>query len=126
MAVLVAFALTAMALASIGLYGVLSYQVAQRRRELGVRAALGADRRALIGLVLRQGLGVTAAGIVLGLAGAAWVTRLMQGLLFGVDPHDAVAFVLAPVMLLAVAAAATLVPASRAASADPIEALRCE
>jgi putative ABC transport system permease protein len=126
MTVLMAFAVLALLLAAVGLYGVLSYQVLQRRRELGVRAALGASRGSLIALVLRQGVLVAAAGIALGLVGAAWLTRLMQGLLFGITAHDAVAFSAAPVMLLLVAIAATLIPARRAASADPIEVLRSE
>jgi len=126
MAILVAFAAIATMLAAVGLYGVLSYQVWQRRRELGVRAALGASRPALLRLVLRQGLAVTAAGILLGLVGAAWAARSMQALLFGVEPHDALAFSVAPLVLLLVAAAAVLVPARRAASANPIEALKCE
>ena len=126
MAVLTAFAILALLLAAIGLYGVLSYQVLQRRRELGVRAALGASRSSLIGLVLRQGVTVAAAGIILGLLVAAWLTRLMQGLLFGVTPHDVVSFGAAPVLLLIVAVAATLIPARRAAAADPIEVLRSE
>jgi predicted permease len=126
MTVLMSFALLAVLLAAVGLYGVLSYQVLQRRRELGVRAALGASRGSLIALVLRQGLGVAVIGIALGLGGAAWLARLMQGLLFGIAPHDAIAFSAAPVTLLAVAVVATLIPARRAASADPIEVLRAE
>ena len=124
--ILAAFATIALALAAIGLYGVLSYQVSQRRRELGVRAALGASRPALLRLVLRQGLAVTAAGIVIGLVAALWLSELMAGLLFGVEAHDAVAFIVAPVALLVVAVAAILIPARRAASADAMEALRCE
>jgi putative ABC transport system permease protein len=126
MAVLVVFAFVALLLAAIGLYGVLSYQVSQRRRELGIRGALGASRASLVALVLRQGLTVTLVGIVLGLAGAAWTTRLLQGLLFGITPHDVLTFGVAPVALLIVAIVATAVPARRAASVDPIEALRCE
>ncbi len=126
MTVLVAFALLALALASVGLYGVLSYGVSQRRRELGVRAALGAERRDLIALVVRRGLGVTIAGLVLGLAASLVTTRLLQGMLFGVTPLDAVAFVAAPVVLLPVALAACALPARRAASVDPSVALRCE
>jgi putative ABC transport system permease protein len=126
MAVLAAFATLAVVLAAVGLYGVLSYQVLQRRRELGVRAALGATRGSLIALVLRQGVGVAAAGVGLGLLGAAWLARLMRGLLFGVTPHDGVAFAAAPALLLLVAIAATLIPARRAASADPIEVLKAE
>jgi predicted permease len=126
MAILLLFATVALVLAAVGLYGVLSYQVSQRRRELGVRAALGASRGSLVGLVMRQGVAVAGAGIVVGLVGAAWLAQLMQGLLFGVTPRDAVAFSLAPVTVLLVAVVATLVPARRAASADPIEVLRAE
>jgi predicted permease len=125
-ATLAAFALLAVALAAIGLYGVLSYNVTRRRREMGVRGALGADRRALVSLVLRQGLLVTAAGLALGLAGAAAMTRLLASLLFGVTPFDAVAFGTAPALLLAVALGACLIPAWRAASVPPTEALRGE
>jgi putative ABC transport system permease protein len=126
MLVFVAFAAVAMLLAAIGLYGVLSHQVLQRRAEMGVRAALGATPRALVALVMREGLLVTTAGIVLGLAGAAWLSRLLQSLLFGVTPHDAAAFVAAPLALLVVAVLATVIPARRAAATDPIDALRHE
>jgi predicted permease len=120
------FALLAVALAAIGLYGVLSYNVSRRRREMGVRGALGADRGTIVGLVVRQGLGVTAAGLVLGLAGAAAVARLLASLLFGVTPFDPVAFGAAPILLFAVALGACLLPAWRAASVPPTEALRGE
>jgi predicted permease len=124
--VLGAFAVLAALLAATGLYGVLSYHVSQRRRELGVRAALGADRGRLMRLVLRQGLVVTGAGLVVGLAGAAAGTRLMGRLLFGVTPLDAISFAAAPALLGLVALAACLVPALRAAAVDPAEALKAE
>ena len=104
----------------------LSFGVAQRKRELGVRAALGARRGDLVGLVLREGLGLTILGVGLGLGAAAGLTRLLQGLLFGVAPLDFVAFAAAPVILVPIAIAACALPARRAAAADPAEALRCE
>jgi predicted lysophospholipase L1 biosynthesis ABC-type transport system permease subunit len=125
-AVLAAFAGLALALAAVGLYSVLSYNVSQRRGELGVRAALGATRGDLVRLVLGQGLAHTALGLALGLVGAAALTRLMERLLFGITALDPVAFGAAPALLLAVACAACLVPARRAAAADPAEALRSE
>jgi predicted permease len=125
-AVLAAFALLALMLASVGLYGVLSYGVSQRRRELGVRAALGASPRDLVAIVVREGLTVAAVGLAAGLAGAALVTRFMQDALFGVQPLDAASFMAAPLLLLAVAAIACVLPASRAASTDPARALRAE
>jgi putative ABC transport system permease protein len=126
MTVLAAFALLALALAAVGLYGVLSYGVWQRRRELGVRAALGAAPRDLMLVVVREGLGVAAIGLAAGLAVAAIVTRFMQGVLFGVAPIDAASFAAAPAVLIVVALAACLLPASRAAATDPAEALRVE
>jgi FtsX-like permease family len=125
-AVLATFAALALALAAVGLYGVLSYSVSQRRRELGVRAALGATRCDLLRLVVGQGLALVGAGMVLGLAGAAALARLMANVLFGVTPHDAMVFATAPLLLLVIAFAACLLPGRRAASADPAEALRCE
>jgi hypothetical protein len=124
--VLAAFALLALALASVGLYGVLSDGVSQRRRELGVRAALGASRGELLALVVREGLTTSGIGLALGLATAALLTRLMQGVLFGVTPLDLLSFAAAPLALLVVACAASLLPGRRAASTDPAEALRCE
>ncbi len=123
---LASLAFLALALAATGLFGALSYNVARRRREMGVRGALGADRGAIVALVLRQGLLVTGAGLVLGLAGAAALARLLASLLFGVTPWDVVAFAAAPAVLLAVALGACLLPAWRAASVPPTEALRAE
>lgn len=117
-------ALLAMGLAGVGLYAALSYGVSQRRRELGVRAALGASRRQLVRLVLREGLAVTLAGVVLGVAAASGLTRLMDRLLFATSPLDALASTLGPALLIAVGVAASLLPALRAASADPSTVLR--
>jgi len=124
MTLLVTFAALALALASLGLYSVLAYGVSQRRRELGVRAALGADRRTLVALVLRQGVGVSAIGLAIGLAAAAALTRLMQSALFGVTPLDPASFALAPAVLALVAFAAAVIPGLRAARIDPAQALR--
>jgi putative ABC transport system permease protein len=126
MAVLIAFAIVALVLASIGLYGVLSYAVSQRRRELGVRAALGAARRDLVALVVREGMATTAIGLATGLIAAAALTRFMRGALFGVAPLDLASFAAAPAILAIVAVLACLVPARRAAAIDPAAALRCE
>jgi putative ABC transport system permease protein len=120
------FAALAMALAGIGLYGALSYSVSQRRRELGVRAALGAPRAALVGLVVREGLSVTLLGVGLGAAGAALSTRLMTRLLFGTSPLDGPSFTLGPALLIGVGIVASLLPAMRAASTDPAKAIRGE
>ncbi|MEO8679213.1 MAG: ABC transporter permease [Vicinamibacterales bacterium] len=125
-AVLGAFAALALLLAAIGLYGVLSYGVSQRLRELGIRAAMGASRSELVGLVLREGLAVVSLGLALGLGAAAALSRYTQSLLFGVTPLDAWSYVAAPAVLLLVALAACAIPARRAASVDPAEALRCE
>jgi predicted permease len=120
------FAGLALVVAATGLYSVLSYNVSERRREIGIRAALGATRGRLVRLVLRQGLGFTIAGLALGLLAAAATSRLLSTLLFGVTPFDGVAFAVAPAALLVVALTACLVPAWRAAATDPAEALRAE
>jgi putative ABC transport system permease protein len=124
--VLAAFAVLALALASVGLYGVLSYNVAQRRREIGVRAALGATRGDVIRMVLREGLVVTMLGLAIGIVVAGFAARAMASVLFGVTPLDHVAFTLGVLLLLVVASAACLIPARRAAAIDPAEALRTE
>jgi putative ABC transport system permease protein len=124
--VLAAFAILALALASVGLYGVLSYSVSQRHRELGLRAALGAGKVDLVRLVVREGVGAATLGLALGLLAAAGLTRLMQGVLFGITPLDPISFAAAPLVLAIVALLACLLPARRAASTDPAEALRCE
>ena len=126
MAVLAAFATLALVLASVGLYGMLSYAVVRRRRELGVRAAIGAGRRDLVTLVVSEGLARAVAGIVIGLAVAAFATDWMRSLLFGVTPLDPAAYAAAPALLLPVAFAACLGPAWRAAATDPAVVLRGE
>ncbi len=117
--VLGTFATLALALAAIGLYGVLSYSVTLRRRELGIRAALGASRRDLLSLVVRQGLIATSAGLGIGLALAVVAARLMRTLLFGIEPLDVPSFAASSALLLTVALAACLIPARRAAASDP-------
>lgn len=120
------FAVLALALAAIGIYGILSYTVSQRYREIGVRRALGARPSHIMGLVLRQGMVLTGLGLVAGLAGAVALTRLVTSLLFGVEPLDAWTFISVPVVLGLVALLACFLPARRATRVDPITALRYE
>jgi len=118
------FALLALVLAAVGLYGVMVYLVTERRRELGVRMALGADRPGIVKMVLSQAFAMAAAGIVLGLAGAAGLSQLLESRLFGIQPLDPVTFAGIPLLLLAVVLLASLVPARRAVTVDPARVLR--
>jgi len=120
------FAAVAMVLAVAGLYGVLSYVVAQRTRELGIRSALGSPTSSLLGLVTKDGLRLVGGGLVLGLIGGAAVTRLMTFMLYGVSPLDAVTWTLAVVLMSLAGLVATLVPARRATRVDPLIAIRAE
>ena len=110
----------------IGVYGVISYAVSQRRREMGMRMALGARASDVTGMVLRQSLMLSFQGLAVGLVLAFGLTRLMSGLLFGVAPSDPVTFVVVPTGLLLVALVASYVPAHRAAQVDPMTVLRSE
>jgi predicted permease len=114
----------ALLLGAVGLYGVISYAVAQRTQEIGVRMALGADRQRVQKMVVRQGLGVTAVGLVLGVVGAFALSRLLKTLLFEVEATDPLTFVVVPVVLAAVSTAAAWLPARRASRVDPARALR--
>ncbi|HYK42134.1 MAG TPA: ABC transporter permease [Thermoanaerobaculia bacterium] len=120
------FAALALVLAAVGISGVLSYLVSRRRREIGIRMALGATRRSVLTLILRGGLGWAGTGIGAGLIAAFFLTRLMSGLLYGVAPHDPRTFAAVTVVLLAIAAAASAIPAFRAARVNPLEALRTD
>ena len=120
------FSLLAALLAALGIYGVMSYAVEQRVREIGVRMALGAARREVVGMVLGEGARVVAVGAAIGLAGGLALSRLMAGLLYEVQPGDPASLVAVTSVLGAVALGACLLPARRAASVDPMDALRWE
>jgi len=120
------FALFALILAVVGVYGVMSHLVAQGAHDIGVRMALGAERSRILRMVMRQGLELTVAGSVLGLIGAVALTRVMASLLFGVSTTDAVTFAAVPVVLVATAMLASYIPARRATCVDPVVALRDE
>jgi len=126
MNVLGAFAALAILLAAIGIYGVMSYAVTQRTREIGIRMALGAGRREVLNLVLRQGFTMITLGLALGLAGAMLMTRVLRTLLFGVSTTDPSVFAAIVVLLSATAWIATYLPARRATRVDPLVALRDE
>ena len=126
MFLLVVFAVCASVLATIGIYGVVSFWVSQRTRELGIRAALGARQSDIMSLVVRQVIALVGVGIAVGLTAAFGLTRVMASLLFGVSATDAVTFVLLASVLAVVALVATWVPARRAAGVPPIVALRHE
>jgi ABC-type antimicrobial peptide transport system permease subunit len=116
----------ALLLGIVGIYGVLAYTVAQRRREVGIRMALGAQPRAVRGMFLKQGLILTGIGLAAGLVAAAGLSRLMISLLYGVTPLDPVTFAAMAVVLVAAAMAACYIPARRAATVDPAVTLRSE
>jgi putative ABC transport system permease protein len=126
MDIVAAFAVTALLLAALGIYGVISYFVSERTRDIGIRLALGAQRGKIMAMVLRQGLGMAMAGAALGLVGSVIVARLMAGLLYGVSPMDLLTFAGVTFVLTAVALAACYIPARRAMRVDPIIALRYE
>ncbi|HMG19467.1 MAG TPA: FtsX-like permease family protein, partial [Gemmatimonadales bacterium] len=123
---LVLFAATATLIATCGIYGSMAYAVAQRRREIGVRMALGAEPRDVLRLVLTRALRIVVAGLIVGLAGAVGVTRVLQKFLFGVTPTDPIAFTIVTLLLMAVGLMAAWLPARRATRIDPCAALRAE
>ena len=120
------FAVTALFLAGLGIYGVISYMVSERTHEIGIRIALGADKKNILQMVFRQGLGLAITGAVAGLAGALIVSRLMAGLLYGVRPTDPLTFSSVAFLLIGVALLACYIPARRALRVDPVIALRHE
>jgi ABC-type antimicrobial peptide transport system permease subunit len=116
----------ALLLGIVGIYGVIAYVVSQRRREIGIRAALGAQRGELQRMFVRHGLALAGIGVLVGLGVAAALTRLMSTLLYGVTPLDPLTYLVVPLILVTATALASYVPARRAASVDPVEALAVE
>ncbi len=126
MLLLTVFGASALLMAAIGIYGLMSYSVQQRTQELGVRMALGAQAGNIRNMVIRQGMLLAAIGLVIGIAGAFWLTKFLTGFLFGVKTWDPMAFILTPILLSAVALAAVWLPARKATRVDPMSALRFE
>ena len=126
LALLGAFAVVAIVLATVGLYGSIAYTVSLRTREIGIRVALGATGRGIVGLVVRDGVRLIAVGVVLGLIIAAGATRAIAGLLYGVGSSDPMTFGSIALFVVGIAMAASYVPARRAAAIDPVDALRAE
>ncbi|MGA2539597.1 MAG: FtsX-like permease family protein [Terracidiphilus sp.] len=120
------FGAVALLLAAIGIYGLMAYSVAQRVQEMGIRMALGADRSGIRRLVVWQGMKLALIGVVLGVAGAYFLTRFISSFLFGVESRDPVVFVAVPIVLALVALLAVWLPAMRASKLDPVQALRAE
>lgn len=120
------FAGLALLLAALGTYGILSYMVSERRREIGIRMALGAAQGAVVQMIMRQGVAIAAAGLVLGLLGALALNRVMASLLFGVEPTDPATFLAVSATIVGVALVACFLPARRAAQVDPMVVLRDE
>jgi len=121
-----AFGGLALLLAALGIYGVISYSVAQRTRELGIRIALGATHDRVLRLVLRQGIGLGVFGVVIGLAGSLWLVHLLAALLYGVQATDTLTFVSVAAVLVGIASVASYLPARRAARVDPVIAMRAD
>src|SRR5262249_36138265 len=126
MLIFAVFAIVALALASVGLYGVVAHSVPERRHEIGVRMALGAESHHVLGLVVRQGLSMAVVGAAIGVSGAFAVSRWIQALLFGITATDPATFAAVVTMLLAVATIACCIPAWRGTRVDPTTALRAE
>ena len=126
MSVIAAFALVALGLAAMGIYGVLANVVLEQTREIGLRLALGASSRDVLWMVFKRALVMAALGVAIGMAGAFAITRVLSGLLFEIQPTDGLTFLGAALLLGALAAAASLIPAWRATRVDPIVALRYE
>jgi len=126
MLLLTSFGASALLMAAIGIYGLMAYSVQQRTQELGVRMALGAQASNIRNMVIRQGMVLAGIGLVIGVAGAFWLTKFLTGFLFGVKKWDPLAFILTPIFLCAIALIAVWVPARRATKVDPMTALRFE
>jgi putative ABC transport system permease protein len=123
---LAGFSLTSVLLAAVGIYGVLAYSVSQRTREIGVRVALGAEPGRILRLIVGGGAGLVLAGAAIGVASALALSGVLKSLLFGISPRDPLSFILAPLLLIAVALIAAYLPARRASLLAPMEALRTE
>jgi ABC-type antimicrobial peptide transport system permease subunit len=126
MLLLVSFAGIALLLSAVGIYGMLAYDVSRRTREIGIRSAIGATRRQIVILILRQGLWKTGLGVIAGLAGAVALSRFVSSLLFEVQPIDYFVYAAVALLLTVVALVASWLPARRAAKVDPVIALRAE